>query len=497
MTLNASPNKTDVNNRRSIAGHAVLALDIVETGDGAADSYGRDGRVNKHLPPGVTSGMLYRDTARIAWPSMTEMLLTQLTSMADLMMVGQLGPWAIAAVGFTVQPKFLLMTMFMAMNVGATAMVARFKGAGDVKRANTVLRQALMLNLIFGLLASTLGYIFSGTMIKFMGAAEAQSLVGGTVYLQIQMAGFTLLAITSTITATLRGVGNSRTAMIYNLIANIVNIIFNYILIYGKFGFPRMEVAGASLATVIGQTVAFAYAAVVILKGNQYLYLRFKDSFKPHWETLRSIFRIGIPSMLEQLVMRAGMITFTKIVATLGTVQYATHHICMSIQAISFMNGQAFAVSATSLTGQSLGKKRPDMAQAYNSRTRRLGMGVSIILGSLIIIFARQLMSLYTDNPDVIEQGTRILRFVALIQPFQSSQFILAGALRGAGDTRATAVIMLITILIVRPSVAHLNVNILNWGLEGAWIALVADQLIRTALVIIRYYSGKWKRIRI
>jgi Na+-driven multidrug efflux pump len=97
----------------------------------------------------------------------------------------------------------------------------------------------------------------------------------------------------------------------------------------------------------------------------------------------------------------------------------------------------------------------------------------------------------------VIEKGAKILKFVAFTQPFQSSQFILSGALRGAGDTRATAIISFVTILILRPSLALIAINLLNWGLEGAWIALVSDQLLRSLLVLMRYNSGKWKAVKV
>ena len=474
-----------------------MALDLVEVGNDDAESNGKMERVSKYLPPEVSSKMLYKDIIRIAWPSLVELILTQLTSMVDMIMVGKLGAWGITSVGLTTQPKFLLMTMFMAMNVGATALIARYKGEGDTKKANTILRQALLLTFVLSLISSVLGFIFSKQLIQFMGAMDIESLNGGTVYLQIQMAGFTIMALTSTITAALRGVGDSKTAMIYNLTANVVNVIFNYLLIYGKFGFPRMEVAGASLATVIGQCVAFVLALIAVLRGNEYLKLNLRDGFRPQFHYMKSIFKIGIPSMIEQLVMRAGMIIYAKTVASLGTVAYATHQICMNIQAMSFMNGQAFAVSATSLVGQSLGKKRPDMAQAYSSRTRRTGMMVSIVLAIVFVLFGKYIVALYNDDPQIVSQGSKILMLVALIQPLQSSQFILAGALRGAGDTRATAVISFITILLVRPGLAIIAINFLGWGLAGAWIALAADQLLRSLLVFIRFYSGKWKSIKV
>ncbi|NLJ80779.1 MAG: MATE family efflux transporter [Firmicutes bacterium] len=469
-----------------------LALDVVEAGEKEMVSK----RVSGKLPSGVTSKMLYSDVIRIAWPSLIELTLTQLTAMVDLMMVGQLGPWAITAVGLTIQPKFLLMIMFMAMNVGATALVARYRGAGKPKSANEILRQALFLTFVLSAAASVLGYIFSENFIRFMGAADLETLQGGTAYLQIQMIGFVGMALTTTITATLRGVGNTRVAMMYNLVSNIVNVILNYVLIYGHFGFPRLELVGASLATIIGQGVALILALRVVLGGRYYLKLKWRKGFRPQWHHLRNIFDIGIPAAAEQLVMRIGSIIFVRTVASLGTVAYATHQIGMNIHALSFMTGQAFAVSATSLVGQSLGKRRPDMAESYSNHTRRLGMVVAFGLAFIIFFFGRQIVGLYSDDPQIMDEGARILKLMALIQPFQSSQFILTGALRGAGDTRATAVIIFITVFLVRPSLAMLHVNKFGWGLIGAWIALVADQLLRTLLVVLRYYSGKWKEKR-
>lgn len=493
MSLSAGKNSSNP----SALGNVKMALDLVEKGNDEIDSYGKYDRVSKELPFGVSSKMLFKDVVRIAWPSFVELMLTQLTSMVDMMMVGQLGSWAIASVGLTMQPKFLMGTMFMAMNVGATALVARYKGAGEPERANLILRQAILMTTILSIIASVLGYIYAEPLIKFMGAAEAQTLAGGTIYFRIQMLGIVIFALTSTFTATLRGVGNSRTAMVYNLVANLVNVVLNYLLINGHYGFPRLELAGASIATVIGQTVAFILALIVVLRGKNYLHLRLKDGFKPDIKSIKSIVNIGVPAMVEQLVMRAGAIIYIKTVASLGTVAFATHQIGMNIQAMSFMNGHAFAVSATSLVGQSLGKKRPDMAQAYSRRTRILGMIVSIVLGLTFFFFGEQIVALYSDEADVIAMGSRILKLIALIQPFQSSQFILAGALRGAGDTKATAVITFLTVFLVRPGFALLAVLKFDWGLIGAWIALVLDQLLRSLLVLMRYNSGKWKSIRV
>ena len=461
-------------------------------------------KVTNTLPQGVKSKELYGDIIRIAWPSFVELLLTQLASMVDLMMVGsmggkvnpEIGVQALSAVGLTTQPKFLLMAAFIAMNTGVTALVARHKGQNDKEQANLVVRQGLMLTFILTVILSVLGTIFARPMVIFMGSTEEIVTTWATQYLQIQMIGFLTMALTSTITAALRAVGDSKTCMIYNLIANLINVVFNWLLIYGNWGFPELGVAGASLATVIGQLVAFIIALTVILRGNGFLKLEFKLGFMPHKAVLGNIVNIGFPAMIEQLLMRAGMIIFAKTVASLGTTAYATHQVCMNIQALSFMTGQAFAVSATTLMGQSLGKRRTDMAQAYCSRTRSVGLAFSLILAAVFVFFGGTIVGLYNSDPEIIRIGGHIMLFVAFLQPFQSSQFIIAGGLRGAGDTKTTAIITFITVLLVRPMIAIITVS-LGFGLYGAWFAMACDQILRSALVLGRYQSGKWKLLKL
>lgn len=456
------------------------------------------------LPEGVRNQELYSDIIRIAFPSFVELILTQLASMVDLMMVGsiggkaapELGTMALSAVGLTTQPKFLLMAAFIAMNTGVTAMVARYKGIGDKEKANLVVRQGLFFTFVTTLIISALGIMFSPQMVVLMGGKEDQVIEWGVIYLRIQLAGFLTMALTSTITASLRGVGDSRTSMYYNLIANIVNVFFNWMLIYGNLGMPEMGVAGASLATVIGQLVAFVISLTVILRGNSFLKLELRKGFRPDGRTLGDLLNIGIPSMIEQLLMRVGLIVFSITVANLGTVAFATHQVCMNIQALSFMTGQAFAVSSTSLTGQCLGKKRTDMAQAYCSRTQRLAIAVGLVLTIVFVFFGGQIVGLYNSSPEVIHMGGRIMFFVAFAQPLQASQFVLAGGLRGAGDTRSTAIIITLTTMLLRPLLAILLVS-QGMGIYGAWAALICDQILRSLLVYLRYHSGRWKLIKL
>ena len=296
----------------------------------------------------------------------------------------------------------------------------------------------MLLNLTLSILLSVVGFVTARPLVLFMGAKDGHILSAGTAYLQIQMAGFVFFSLTSTITALLRGIGDSKTAMYYNTVANLVNLILNYLLINGHLGFPRLEVAGASLATTISQIVSCILAVIAISKKSCYIHMNLHDDFRPS-----------------------------------RTVEFAAHQVCMNIQSLTMMNGQVFSISSTSLTGQSLGKKRPDMAQAYTTRCKRCGMAIAITLGILFVIFGRPLSGLYTNDATCITLCIQILWIVAFIQPFQSSQFIVAGALRGAGDTKFVAKLTFFTVMLLRPGLALLAINVFSLGLPGAWFAIL------------------------
>ena len=470
--------------------------------------YGPEGQEGKpirgaKLPEGVKRSALLRDVVLIAWPSLLELILTQLTGMVDQMMVGRLpgqeGIMALSAVGLATQPKFLLMAMIIALNVGSTAVIARFRGQQDAAGATQAYRQSVLLNLLISSAVMVLGYIFAEPLVRFMGAGgiSSETISFSVQYLRIQMLGFVPLALTATTTAALRGVADSRTPLMYNTIANVVNVIFNYALIYGKLGFPRMSVAGASLATVIGQCVAFVISGYIMLSGKRYICLSLRGKFTFDRKIMRNVASIGAPSMAEQLFMRAGAIIYVRTVAGLGDTMYATHNVLMNILAMSFMLGQAFGTSGTTLMGQSLGKRRSDMAALYMKECRFLGLIISVILLVAMALLREEFIAMYNSTPEVVRIGGQIMLLMAALQPIQTDQFIVSGGLRGAGDTRYTAAVTAVTVLVFRNVLGLLAVDVLGWGLWGAWIAMGADQCLRSVLMLHRYYSGKWQNIRL
>ena len=472
-------------------------IDTLEFGEIDAE---KEGKYKKYkLHDGVDKGMMRSDILTIALPSLVELVLTSLTSMADQIMVGrlpgQLGVQALSAVGLCMNPKVILMTALMAINTGTTAVVARYRGMGNQEKANQTFKQSLIFNIFLSAIMMVIGVVFARELIGLIaGNGISETTVEYAVtYFRIQMYGFIPLMMTNTVTSTLRAIGDSKMPMVYNTIANVVNLFFNYGLIYGKLGMPEMDVAGASLATVIGQCVAFVIAMYIMFSKKRYVYLDFKEKTGYNKTIMSNVLGIGLPSMLEQLCLRIGIIIYSRIVASLGDIAYATHMVCMNIQSLTFMSGMAFQNSATTLMGQSLGRRRLDMADNYTRMTRNISFWISCVIGVILALFGGQIVNIYNSTPEIVEMGGKLLAIVAITQPFQSSQFVTTGALRGAGDTKYPAVVIFICTLIVRSVLGYIFVIQLNMGLIGAWFAIVVDQLLKTAMIFARYNTGKWR----
>ena len=435
----------------------------------------------------------------LTWPSLAENVFTSVMSMVDMMMVGSLGAYAISSVGLVTQPKFIMMAAFMAMNVGTTALVAQFKGARNPERANASLNQALILCVFMVAIVCGATALTSEALIRFIAGTELSDRImsEGLRYYRIQIYGFPLTALTFTMNAALRGAGNVKATFYNNSVANVVNVVLNYCLIFGRFGLPRMEVAGASLATVIGQGVAFVMALFVLAGGKQYIRLKVLQKWSVDFALMKRVVNIGVPAFIEQIIMRVGALWFTTIVTALGDIAYATHMVAMNIQMLAFTTGMAFGTAATTLVGQSIGRKRIDLAKVYVRMTQMQGLIVSIVIAVFMFTCGRFISRLYSDDLSIISLAADMLKIIAIVNPIMNARFIYTSALRGAGDSKSAAIVTFIGVLIVRPVVAMLLVNILGMGLTGVWIALSSDFVISFFVIMLRYRRGKWMELKI
>ncbi len=440
--------------------------------------------------------VLRKRIINLALPALIEQTLMTLVSMADMIMVGRLGPWAITSVGLSNQPMFVAMSVFIALNVGATALVARFVGAGESYEASKVAKQALMIAVIMGVLLAAVGVPFAGEILRFMGAEE--DVIGpGTKYLQVVCLGLPVWAVTISLTAALRGAGDTKTPMTVNIAANLVNVAGNYLLIYGHLGFPRLEVTGAAVATTISRIVACMLILAKVLKGGKVIKISVRDSFKFDMPIIKRILNVGIPAAIEQAIMRSGQMTFARIVSSFGTNTYAAHQIALNIEGFSFTPGMSFQIASTTLVGQSLGAKNPDRAERVGWEAVRIGAMVGVFTGLMYFLFGSHIAQIYTDDAAVTALAAGALKIIAISQPFMLSMFIFIGGLRGAGDTRWTLAITMAGFWGIRVITAYLLAIKLDMGLYGAWIGMALDMAVRALLAGLRFRAGGWKHIKV
>jgi len=446
-----------------------------------------------------TTKAAYRTVLAVAWPSIVESLLVSLMTSVDTMMVGSIGPEAIAAVGICNQPRFIILAMIFSLNVGITAVVSRRKGQNDFDGANRCLKQCIILSFSISSVLALFGAIFAEGLVAFAGAEPDVVPIAGS-YFRITMIGIVFVALNLTINAAQRGVSNTRVSMVTNLVANLVNVLFNYLLINGIGPFPKLGVDGAGIATSIGNFVAFCLALYSVWKpkhANNFLDITSNTSWKFDKHTLSSLFQVSSSAMVEQVFMRIGFFLYAYMVAKLGTMAFATHQICMQILNISFASGDGFSIAASALMGQNLGRKRPDLSKLYVSVIQRCALIVSTLIALLFIFGRHFLVGLFTTDAEIIARGAVLMIIMACTTHLQTSQVIVSSSLRGAGDTRYIAAVSFFSIGIFRPLLTWLFCFPAGFGLIGAWITLFIDQTFRFIASYSRFLSNKWMKIEL
>jgi len=457
-------------------------------------------------------GSLQGEVLRLAMPAVGEQLLNLLVGIVDTFLVGHLGQEALAAVGLANQWVMMATTLFGAVAVGTTALIARAVGAQDHSLANRAARQSILLGVGIGVVSTALVLTLAGPAITLLGAGpDTQPL--GTAYLRIVaivMLPSTLMFVTN---AALRGAGDTRTPLVIMLAVNGLNALFAWALINGLLGLPSMGVLGSAVGQAVGRATGGLLAIVLLLRGRRGLRLSLKRLW-PDFGLIGRILRVGLPSGAEQLFFRLGQMAFFSIVAGLGTAALAAQQVAINATSISFLPGFGFAVAATTLVGQSLGAKDPHRAERSGYLSFLWGGGLMLAIGLVLIAFPAAFMRFFTDDPEVVALGILPLRIIAAAQPPLAAMMIFAGALRGAGDTATPLWINGSSLWLVRVPLAALLTQgwaallpaaaaaLLpawlavgpGWGLPGAWVAMAVDMTIRGSLLLLRFRRGRWKQ---
>ena len=397
----------------------------------------------------------------------------------------------------------ILLLLSQSLCVGVTAVIARRKGENDQESANTCLKQSLILMTVLGILMAVLGVVFAGPFMRLVGANDDTYEMSVT-YFRVISAGMIFNYWSLCICAALKAIGQTKVTLITNMTANIINIIFNYLLIGGNFGFPAWGVFGAAVATVFGTFVSCCIAFYFILRKSGYLHLKLFGKMDKDMSSLKSVMNVGSSSIAESVCLRIGFLINQKLVAGVGTAAYATYYIVQQTSSLSFTVGDGLAVASTSLVGQSLGQKRKDLAVAYVKVTRNMSIIISIILMVTIFSTRTLLAQLFTDDAAVIADAAIAFTIIVIGMIPQNGRIVYSGCLRGAGDTKYVAIISLISVTIVRPLATYFFcypmdtiAPMLMFTVTGPWFSFFIDSLLRSVLLKKRIDKGYWLNIRL
>jgi putative MATE family efflux protein len=454
--------------------------------------------INKYVDADkkITRTELRKSILSFSGPIVAELMLMSMISIVTLSMVGHLGAYALSAVGLTNQPVFISVAVFQSFNIGATALISRFIGAKEYKNAKAVVIQTMITAVILGSVLSILSVVFAKQIVIGMGAKE-DTVAFATMYMRYMGIGMFLQSIPTAVASILRGAGESKAPMRYNIISNVINVIVGLLLINGLWFFPKMGLQGAAIAATISKLTACVMSVYALIKCNLPVAISFKDKFLLDFSMIKRIMNIGLSAAGEQFAMRVGFILYTRIIADLGTAALAAHQIVLSVTSLASNIVNGLAVAASSFTGRSLGAKDADLAESYSYEIRRMGFVLSCSIGLSFFFAGYPLSMLFSSDPAVLNLSSRVLRIGALITFPQNSLAILSGSLRGAGDTKWPLISALIGMIFARVSLAALFVKVFHFGLVGAWAAALADQSVRSVLIYFRYRTGKWKRIAV
>jgi len=430
---------------------------------------------------------------QLAWPAVLGNLLYSTVAMVDIKIVGSLGASAVAAVTTGNRIFFVFQAVIMATSAGTTAMVARAWGAGDRDEAERITKVSVIVGAAVGLLLSLPGVLFSDALASIF-RLEADTIAQASdfiFYLSFFNGSFAIAMILGT---AIRAAGDTLTPLWLGAITNVVNVVLVYALVYGRLGAPEMGVKGAAIATGAAFTLGAALSLLFWLKGWFRIGYARGPSFSS--ERLRSLFKIGYPSGLEQGAIQLGFILFLWIVSFYGTAPYAAYGIGVQILSFSFVIGFGFSIAASTHVGQLLGAKDPEGATQSGWRALNLSVASMVVLGALIIIFAEPIARFMIDDEEVVRLTVIFIYILGAMQPLMAIEFTLGGALRGAGDTRFPLITTILGLVIVRGSFAALFLW-LGYSVEWIFAALIADYIVKATMLVIRFRRGRWKTIEI
>jgi len=442
-----------------------------------------------------TEAPIGRAVILLAVPMVLEMMMESVFVVADVFFVGRLGPDAVATVGITESLMTVMYALAIGLSIGAAATVARRVGEKDPDSAGRSAVQSVLMGLGAAAIFGAIGILFGPQLLALMGASD-DVLRTGSTYARVMLGGSGTVVMLFLINAVFRGAGDAAIAMRVLWFANAINIILGPCLIFGIGPFPELGVAGAAVGTTIGRGSGVVYQLIHLSRGNGRLRIR-RSHLKFDLDVMRSIVRLSGTATFQNFVGTASWMGLVRILTGFGSAAVAGNTIGIRIILFALLPSFGVSNAAATLVGQNLGAKKPDRAEAA---AWKAGMYNTICLGTvgaIFLLFAPQIVSLFTMDPEVALYAVRCLRIVSAGFLFYGYAMVLTASFNGAGDTRTPTLINLVCLWLWEIPLAWALAHPFGFGPTGVFIAVSVAFSTMAFVSGWLFSKGLWKTKRV
>lgn len=433
-----------------------------------------------------------KNLSRLAVPIFIETLLIMMLGAVDTVMLSQYSDESVAAVGVVNQLVMFAFLIFEVINIGTSVLCSQYLGAKMHRNMVQVVGVALVLNLVFGLLVSAILHYGAPFLLTLMGL-RPELMTYGVNYMEIVGAFAFFQAISLTISASLRSADKAIYPMLVTVVVNILNIIGNYSLIFGKFGMPALGVEGAAISTAFARGVSMVILFFILFRKH---IPRFPLAwFRPFpWVELKNLLKIGIPSAGENMSYSFSQVVLTYFINMLGNEALATRTYVVNIVMFVYLFAIAMAQGGAICIGHLVGEKKIRAAYLLGKYVMRISILVSLVLSCIWALMGHTLFSWLTDNPEIIRLGTIVLFVDVILEVGRAINIYATNALRSAGDVNYPFYVGLVVQWSVAVGFGYLFGIHWGWGLVGMWCAFLLDENLRGIIFVQRWNSMKWAK---
>jgi putative MATE family efflux protein len=448
------------------------------------------------MPGLATRAGADREIWQLAWPALVSQVLANAVSLIDIAMIGRLGTDALAAVGYATQFLFLAQSVLFAVGAACVALMARAMGAGDPAAARRGLAGSLVVASVVAVAVSAVALAVPGPLMTLLDAPH-EIVALATPYFRLTLGSSVVLAVSLTFESAFRAVRDMRTPLAIAIGVTAAKTALNWVLIFGAFGLPPLDLVGAGLATLASQLLGLACFVFAVRRSPQRAVLAIgRGDLARSRTALGEVVRIAWPAVAERVVLNIAIMEYFALLGSYGAVAIAAYTVGVRLMAFSWIPGVAFSVASATLVGQALGAGDPTGAARAGWRAARLAVVVSSALGLLYALAREPLAAVFTSDAAVIAAMSPFMLLLALSQPLMGAHFTLAGALRGAGDTVTPLLAAGAGNWLFRVPISWLCARWLHTDVIWLWGALVVDHLARALWLLWAYRRGRWQRKR-